>query len=111
MPRRPAVPKTIIPGVIWTFAGLVPCVAIAGISSMTPANPRAVGMLLITSPLIVVCRRVLCTSTIGVSPLTVIVSASVPTLSSALTAAVNDPVSSSPSRLTVPKPVSVNVTV
>ena len=50
-------------------------------------------------------------STIGVSPVTVIVSARLPTRSSALTLAVNDPVSSMPSRLTVLKPVSANVTV
>ena len=42
--------------------------------------------------------------------MTVIVSASVPTFRSALTVAVNDPVSSIPSRLTVLKPVSVKVT-
>ena len=64
-----------------------------------------------TSPLSVCCRFALCTSTIGASPLTVIVSATVPTLRSAFTDAVNDPVSSMPSRLTVPNPASVNVTV
>ena len=58
-----------------------------------------------------VSRFALCTSTIGVSPVTVIVSASVPTLSSALMVAVNDPVSSMPSRLNVLNPCSVNVTV
>ena len=62
------------------------------------------------SLLIVVCRRTLCVSTIGVSPVTVIVSASAPTFRSAFTAAVNEPVSSMPSRFTVLKPVSVNVT-
>ena len=58
-----------------------------------------------------VCRRMLCTSTIGDSPVTVTVSSSAPTFSSASTVAVNVPVSSMPSRRTVLKPVSVNVTV
>ena len=83
----------------------------AGINSMTPVYPRAVGILLITSEVIVVWRRMLCTSTTGVSPVTVMVSASVPTRNSALTLAVKAPVNSMPSRLTVLNPVSVNVTV
>jgi hypothetical protein len=53
---------------------------------------------------------VLWTSTIGVSPVTVIVSSIAPTRSSAFTDATNDPVSSMPSRLTVLKPGTVNVT-
>ena len=57
------------------------------------------------------CCVALCTSTIGASPVTVIVSASCPTRRSALTVAVNDPVSSIPSRLNVLNPDSVNVTV
>jgi hypothetical protein len=44
----------------------------------------------------------------GVSPVTVIVSWTVPTFRSALIAAVKDPLNSIPSRLTVAKPVSVN---
>ena len=44
-------------------------------------------------------------------PETVIVSAMAPTFRSALMVAVNEPVSSMPSRLTVAKPDSVNVTV
>ena len=63
-----------------------------------------------TSPLTVACRLTLWTSTIGVSPVTVMVSSTAPTLRSALTVAVNEPVSSMPSRLTVLNPVSVNVT-
>ena len=82
-----------------------------GINSAVAAHERAVGMRRQQSLLIVVCRRTLCVSTIGVSPLTVIVSATPPTFRSALTVAVNEPVSSMPSRLTVLKPVSVNVTV
>ena len=49
-------------------------------------------------------------STIGDSPVTVIVSCSVPTFMSALTLAVKSEVSSMPSRTTVPNPVSVKVT-
>ena len=52
-----------------------------------------------------------CVSTIGDSPVTVMVSSSVPTFMSALTCAVKSEVSSMPSRFTVPKPGSVNVTV
>ena len=50
-------------------------------------------------------------STIGDSPVTVIDSWSVPTFMSAFTFAVKSDVSSMPSRMTVPKPVSVKVTV
>ena len=46
----------------------------------------------------------------GVSPVTVTVSSIAPTRSSAFTAAVATPVSSMPSRFTVEKPGSVNVT-
>src|SRR5262245_10826990 len=56
------------------------------------------------------CAFAFWTSTTGDSPLTVIVSARLPTLSSALTDAVNDPLSSMPSRLTVLNPVRENVT-
>ena len=51
-----------------------------------------------------------CTSTIGDSPVTVTVSCNVPTRMSALTVAMNVPASSMPSRLTVEKPPSANVT-
>ena len=50
------------------------------------------------------------TSTIGVSPVTVIVSSSDPILSSALIVAMNASGSSMPSRLKVLNPVSWNVT-
>ncbi len=56
-------------------------------------------------------RRALWTSTTGVSPVTVIVSATEPTLRSALIVAVNDPVSSMPSRLKELNPVSEIVSV
>jgi hypothetical protein len=58
-----------------------------------------------------VCRRALCTSTIGLSPVTVTVSSNVPSLISALIVAVKDPVSSTPSRRKALKPVSVKLTV
>jgi hypothetical protein len=56
------------------------------------------------------CRRTLCTSTMGVSPVTVIVSSSAPTRRSSGTVTVTVPVSSMPSRLTVLNPASVAVT-
>jgi hypothetical protein len=64
-----------------------------------------------TSPSSVISRLELWTSTIGDSPVTTTVSASVPTRRSASMVAVNDPVSSIPSRRTGLKPCSVNVTV
>jgi hypothetical protein len=67
-------------------------------------------MALTTSPLIVACLLTLCTSTIGDSPVTVIVSSSDPSRRSALTLAVSCPSSSIPSRLTVLNPVSANIT-
>ena len=57
------------------------------------------------------CCFVLCTSTIGVSPVTVIVSSTAPTRRSAFTVATKLPVSTIPSRLTALNPGSVNVTV
>ena len=75
-----------------------------------PLADRELGIALRMSLLTVVCTRTLWTSTIGVSPVTVIVSSRAPTLSSLLTVATNVPVSSMPSRLTVLKPGSVNVT-
>jgi hypothetical protein len=56
------------------------------------------------------CRVALCTSTIGVSPLTVIVSWTSPTRSSASMVAVKVPVNWIPSRFTVLKPGNANVT-
>ena len=47
----------------------------------------------------------------AVSPVTVMVSDTLPTFSSPLSVSVNDPDNSRPSRLTVLNPVSVNVTV
>ncbi len=87
-----------------------PLVTIPGMIAMMPVAFLEVGIAEITSLLIVVCTFALWTSTIGVSPVTVIVSASAPTFSSALIVATNVPVNSMPSRFTVLKPVSENVT-
>jgi len=75
-----------------------------------PAAFRDEGIAAITSRSMICCVRVLCTSTIGDSPVTVIVSSSVPTFSSALTVATKFPDSSMPSRLTTLNPGSSNVT-
>ena len=53
------------------------------------APTRADGIALTTSPLIVACRLMLCTSTIGDSPVTMIVSSSDPRRRSALMLAVS----------------------
>ena len=52
-----------------------------------------------------------CTSTTGLCPVTMIVSSTEPTFSSAFTVAVKLDGSSTPSRLTALKPVSVKLTV
>jgi hypothetical protein len=62
------------------------------------------------SLLTVCCTFALCTSTIGVSPVTVIVSSRAPTFKSPLTVATKLPDSSMPSRLTVLNPGKENVT-
>jgi len=58
-----------------------------------------------------VSRRVVCVSTSGDSPVTVMVSASAPTRISALIGTTPDPRTSTSSRLTTLKPLSVNVSV
>src|SRR6266545_345909 len=83
----------------------------AGSIPAIDAALRPDGRAPISSSLITCWRVVLCTSTIGVSPLTVIVSSSAPTRISTFTVATNVPVSSMPSRLAVANPGSVNVTV
>jgi hypothetical protein len=72
---------------------------------------RPVGNASITSRVMTVREVMLCVSTIGDSPVTVIVSFSAPTFISASTVAAKFDVSSMPSRTTVEKPASVNVTV
>ena len=78
---------------------------------MTAAYPRAVGMLWIRSRSSVRCFVMVWTSTIGLSPETVIVSSSAPTFRSALSVETKSAGSTNPSRLTVVNPVSVKVTV
>jgi hypothetical protein len=81
-----------------------------GRSPASVATFRPDGRALITSCVNTCWRVALCTSTTGVSPLTVMVSSSAPTRISAFTDATNVPVSSMPSRLMVANPGSVNVT-
>ena len=83
---------------------------IPGIREVTVPAFRPVGMAARTSLLTDCWTFALWTSTIGVSPVTVIVSSSAPTFSSALTVATNVPDSSMPSRFTVLKPGNENVT-
>ena len=72
--------------------------------------PRMVGIAVRTSLFSTTSRRTLCTSTTCDSPVTVIVSDSAPTRISTFTVNTPAPVSSMPSRFTVLKPFSVNVT-
>ena len=100
-----------MPGTTCTSDAAPVATTVFGISVMRLAYARADGIAVMRSLLIVVCLRTLWVSTIGDSAVTVIVSASAPTFRSALTAALNEPVSSMPSRRTALKPASVNVTV
>ena len=72
---------------------------------------RPVGSASITAWLTIVWRVVVWTSTMGASPVTVTVSATVPTFMSTFFVTVNEPVSSRPSSLIVLNPVNENVTV
>ena len=94
-----------------TSGTLAPPRLTPGINTPVVNGFRALGMAASTSWSITACRVVLCTSTIGDSPLTVMVSSSEPTRMSALTVKTAVPVSSTPSRLNVEKPESVKVTV
>ena len=76
---------------------VVNCVLEVGIASMTSAPSTR-------------CWAEFWTSTIGEAPVTVIVSWTAPTFMSTFTVAANDPASSMPSRFTVLKPDSANVT-
>ena len=76
-----------------------------------PVDFMPAGIAFRMSRVITFCWVTFCKSTVGDSPVTVIVSCSEPTRMSALTVAVKDAVSSTPSRLTVLKPVSVKDTV
>src|SRR5687768_15743925 len=62
--RPPAPPKTTMPGTIWVSSP-APCVMVFGINCMRLLYERVVGKELMVSLSITVCRRTLCTSTIG----------------------------------------------
>ena len=82
-----------------------------GISVAKLAKPRPVGIVSSTSLVITRIWLTFWMSTMGVAPVTVTVSSTLPTRSSALTVAVKPTVSSMPSRFTVEKPGKVTVTV
>ena len=95
-----------------------PTLCVAALASVAPGMIAArwlmrpvVGSTSSVARCTVVCCRTFCRSTTGLSPVTVTVSATSPTGSSALTVAVKPLVSSRPSRRTVLKPGSVKVTV
>ena len=104
LPRPPAPPNTTMPGTVCASEAAPPAATALGISVIRLLYAREVGNALIMSLFMTVCSRTLWTSTIGVSPVTVTVSSSVPTFISPLTVATKAPVSSMPSRLTVPNP-------
>src|SRR5665213_21797 len=81
-----------------------------GTSTRIALYEPAVGIALSTSFDNTVWRDAFWTSTMGVSPVTVMVSATAPTRMSALTLDVTNPESSTPSRFDVLKPDSVKVT-
>ena len=81
-----------------------------GIRFWMPLTLRDVGIAEMISRSMICCVRALWTSTMGDSPVTVIVSSTAPTLSSASTVATNVPDNSMPSRFTALNPGSVKVT-
>ena len=87
------------------------CVTTPGMSTPIEATDLVpAGIALMTSRVMTRCCTTFWMSTVGAAPVTVTVSVSEPTRRSALTVAVKDAVSSTPSRLIVLNPVSVNVT-
>ena len=100
--------KNVIVGVAWR--PLLSTVR-PGVAFSSEPTARVAGMAAMMSALSVVSRFVFCTSTTGVSPTTVIVSATLPIFRSAFTVAANDPDSSIASRLTLLNPVNEKVTV
>src|SRR5580765_7870831 len=87
----------------------LPCTCSPGMAESRAPYVRVAGTVLMTSLLSTAWRRALCVSTIGVSPVTVTVSATEPTRIATLMGMTPDPVTSMPSRLTVVKPGSVTV--
>src|SRR5688572_17644971 len=95
-----------VPPTSWTPLALIA----PGTRTATWYPLREDGSWSITSAETTLVRRVVWTSTVGDSPVTVTDSSTAPTLRSPLTVAAKDPVSSMPSRLTVLNPGRVNVT-
>ena len=81
-----------------------------GIRFWTPLTFREEGIAEMMFLSMICCVRALCTSTMGVSPVSVIVSSIPPSFRSAFTVATKFPDSSMPSRFTTLKPASSNVT-
>src|SRR3954471_20599189 len=94
----------------WTWRFAPPPVVTAGTNWKSAPYARDVGSEAIVSPLTVCCRRTLCTSTTGASPVTVTVSSIDPTFSSMFTVATNAPVNSMPWRFTELNPGSEKAT-
>ena len=109
--RPPNPPNTTMPGTTWTSVGAPPWLTLFGISWIRLLYEREEGIALIMSLSSTICRRTFWTSTMGDSPVTVMVSVSAPTRRSALIVAVKVPSRATPSRLTVVNPGKVNVTV
>jgi hypothetical protein len=82
-----------------------------GVALRSAPAARVAGMVCTTSLLSTTSRRALCTSTTGVSPVTVIVSSRPPTRISIGMVSVCEPDSSTSARRTVTKPGSVAVSV
>ena len=80
-----------------------------GVAFSSEPTVRVAGIAAIVSEESTVSRRTLCTSTTGVSPVTVIVSSRPPTRNSIGIVSVAVPPSTSPSRFTVLKPGNVKV--
>ena len=87
-----------------------PVAVMPGIRFCRPSAFLEEGIAEMMSLVMICCVRALCTSTIGVSPVTVIVSSSAPTLKSAFTVATKFPDSSIPSRRTRLNPGNSNTT-
>ncbi len=104
MPCSPAPPPTSEPLV-------TPLATDPRVSAEKLLTVCAVGSVSSTSRVRLFCVLTFCTSTIGLEPETVTVSSRPPTFSSASTGAVKPAVSVTPSRFTVAKPDSENVTV
>ena len=88
-----------------------PCTCSPGTAASSAPYVRVAGRVLMMSLLSTFWRRALWVSTTGVSPVTVIVSATVPTRIWKLIGMTPEPVTSTPSRFTVLNPASATVSV